>query len=77
MKKDITTLEDLLTDEDFLAAYDGRNGPRKAQWQEWVDWMEADPVRATLMTQAIRLLTIIRLAEAPIPLARPKPPPAT
>lgn len=43
MKKDITTLEDLLTDEDFLAAYDGRNGPRKAQWQEWVDWMGSRP----------------------------------
>ena len=39
MKKDITTLEDLLTDEEFLAAYDGRNGDRKEQWRQWVDWM--------------------------------------
>jgi putative ABC transport system permease protein len=68
MKKDITTLEDLLTDEEFLAAYDGRNGDRKEQWRQWVDWMKADPVRADLITQAIRLLTVIRLAEAPIPL---------
>src|SRR5580700_7209322 len=66
MKKDLTTLEDLLTDEDFLAAYDGRNGSRKAQWQEWIEWSEADPARTALMTQAIRLLTVIRLAETPI-----------
>jgi putative ABC transport system permease protein len=68
MKKDIITLEDLLTDEEFLAAYDGRNGRQKAQWREWLDWMEADPGRAILMTQAIRLLAVIRLAEAPVPL---------
>ena len=41
--------------------HSGRNGS--------TGW-EADPVRATLMTQAIRLLTIIRLAEAPIPVSQ-------
>ena len=70
MKKDITTLEELLTDESFLAAYDGRNGSHKEQWQEWTDWSEADPARAALISQAIRLLTVIRLAEAPIPVGR-------
>src|SRR5579863_2870126 len=67
MKKNSTTLEDLLADEDFLAAYDGRNGPQRDEWQQWLDWSEADPVRTALLTQAIRLLAIIRLAEEPIP----------
>jgi hypothetical protein len=65
MKKDITTLEQLLTDESFLAAYDGRNGSQKEEWQEWTDWSEADPARAALISRAIRLLTIIRLADPP------------
>jgi hypothetical protein len=65
MKKDHTTLEDLLTDEAFLDAYDGRNGSRKAAWREWIEWSEATrlpPVRPqrllrNFLTAAFRNLT--------------------
>lgn len=65
MSNNYNELEDLLSDESFLAWYFKMPGGEQQQWDHW---MSSHPERARLIQQAVSLLDATRLHESALPL---------
>ena len=72
MKKEFTTVEELLSDEDFLTWYFDPAGKEKEKWQAWKDWMDADPARSILLDEALRVMQDIGLPDRSGPERQPR-----
>jgi hypothetical protein len=72
MKKEFTTVEELLSDDDFLTWYFDPAGKKKEKWQAWKDWMDADPARGILLDEALRVMQDLGLPDRSGPELQPR-----
>jgi transmembrane sensor len=67
MHKDFSTVEDILTDEDFLSWYFKKDGGRE---NEWASWLTQNPGVQPLVDEAIILLKQMSIKETDMPTAK-------